>query len=178
MDDWLDYYPKWINNDMVQNPPRQEHWLVERPLGSFHHPLHRSKAQTQDNVFCQRDYSRNEGDHVRLYWPLYQNGSICGGTDEELKFWIFKSWLRQKGMFREKLGLKESCSMKYLLSMAQPYINYDETLSSRGGNQGARNILLIRVSERDLGWQRRIWDWKRKNYGLMKVWAYKISTTQ
>lgn len=48
---------------------------------------------------------------------------VVGGTKGELKCWIFEKGLRLDNMFRENLGLKEACSLKYLLSMTQPYIN-------------------------------------------------------
>lgn len=48
-----------------------------------------------------------------------------GGSDESLKCWIFENGLEQDSSFREKLGRKESNSLKELMYKVQRFINME-----------------------------------------------------
>lgn len=45
-------------------------------------------------------------------------GSIIWGTNDGLKWWIFKNELRSNCMFQEMLGLEGACSLNDFLSKA------------------------------------------------------------
>lgn len=53
---------------------------------------------------------------------------VFKGANDKVKCWTVKKGMRLYCMFRENLDLKESVSMRYILSQVQSYINYEEKL--------------------------------------------------
>lgn len=49
-----------------------------------------------------------------------------GGTNDKLKWWIFKKGLRLELMFWEKIGLEGTCSLSDLLNRVEPYMNWEK----------------------------------------------------
>lgn len=64
---------------------------------------------------------------------------VVGGMNEILKCWIMEKRLRVNNSLWESPGLKQAHKRKDLLSKAHPYISYEETILSNGGNRGLEN---------------------------------------
>jgi hypothetical protein len=82
-------------------------------------------AMTTQSIFI----SQRKEESLRDYIERFTRETIeVKGTNDKLKCYIFEKGLRSDIKFKEKLHIKEQQDMHDLLSHAQNYINYEETL--------------------------------------------------